>query len=144
MKPILFISAFLLGTFLLENVFAQNPTVSFNYDAAGNRTERYITVEKSIEVDSLFQDEQFPELIYHELDARVYPNPTYGLINIETGSDEVLPVKYVIVDQTGKTLQVNRLIDQYSTIDLTSFEPGIYFIQLQGNDRRVSYKIVKK
>jgi len=75
------------------------------------------------------------------LEARVYPNPTYGMVQLDLNSyaDELK-----VMDITGKTIL--RMVNpgKEEVIDLTGYNSGIYIINLKfGNDMK-HFKVVKK
>ena len=72
----------------------------------------------------------------------IYPNPTNGVVNFEFVKNNIQ--KIVISDITGKTLIKKTNIQQNETIDLSSFESGIYIIKIQTDKEIFTTKIVKK
>ncbi|MFT6443043.1 MAG: hypothetical protein ACJASQ_002052 [Crocinitomicaceae bacterium] len=67
--------------------------------------------------------------------AKVYPNPSVGLINIElTGEfDEYTHVN--IVEGTGKSVYVDNVLnDRIHSIDLSAIPKGIYTIQMMSTN----------
>ncbi len=72
----------------------------------------------------------------------IYPNPTNGIINIETGNNNIQNIK--ISDITGKTLIKKSDIQQNEAIDLSELESGIYIISIQTDKNIFTTKIIKK
>ena len=72
----------------------------------------------------------------------IYPNPTNGIINLEFANNNVQQIK--ISDLTGKTIIEKVNIQQNETIDLSSFESGIYIIKIQTDKEIITTKIVKE
>ncbi|MCD4791715.1 MAG: T9SS type A sorting domain-containing protein [Bacteroidales bacterium] len=72
----------------------------------------------------------------------IYPNPTNGIINIETGNNNIQNIK--ISDITGKTLIKKSDIQQNEAIDLSEIESGIYIISIQTDKEIFTTKIIKK
>ena len=70
----------------------------------------------------------------------VYPNPTNGIFNINTGQ----PCEYRIVDLRGVTILSGELTNSVNTMDISNYSSGIYFVITKtGNDvQRV--KLIKK
>lgn len=60
------------------------------------------------------------------IDVEIYPNPTNGIVNLEFADNNIQ--KLIISDITGKTIIEKINIQQNETIDLSSFESGIYII----------------
>jgi uncharacterized repeat protein (TIGR01451 family) len=71
---------------------------------------------------------------------KVYPNPVNGQLTIEAGkaSNE----RYVVYDQMGKKILSGKLGFPTTTIDVSSMNQGIYFIQI-GENKSDTFKIVK-
>ncbi len=73
--------------------------------------------------------------------TRVYPNPTSGLLTIETSSEAAKT--FELFDLSGK-----QLIQQYFTVPVLQAElnlpPGLYFLVLRENESIYSKKIVVK
>src|SRR5690554_2119801 len=78
---------------------------------------------------------------FNALSFNVYPNPTTGIINVET--TEQLS-SYTIYDATGRMVRENRF-DSNNQINLENVNNGIYFIRIvtvEGNAGTV--KVVKR
>lgn len=71
--------------------------------------------------------------------VRIYPNPTNGNFTIQAAN--ATAINYVIYDIYGRVLMSNVLVE-LETIDLGNVEKGIYFIQLDLNDQRLTKKII--
>ena len=81
--------------------------------------------------------------IYNEgsIPLRIYPNPSYSQVTIETGRNDVFSLEIVSINGT-------RLLDEKfegptRSLDLTSFESGVYFITIRSKDVVTIRKIVK-
>jgi hypothetical protein len=73
----------------------------------------------------------------------VYPNPTSDKININSSKNAIL--SYQIFDMQGRFIaseKINNLTD--FSIDMTSLNTGVYFIQLNSEEGVSRHKIVKK
>lgn len=80
-------------------------------------------------------------LLENNSNLQLIPNPTNGNVNVELEDENYLIKVY---DQTGK-----RVIEQNSTIgniqiNLTSFNSGLYFIQITGDNKVYTGKIIKQ
>ncbi|MGB2685320.1 MAG: T9SS type A sorting domain-containing protein, partial [Olleya sp.] len=73
----------------------------------------------------------------------VYPNPSKGLFNIKTLSNQSFDV--VVYDLTGKLIY-NKLEAKTNNnlyqLDLSSFSTGVYFLNLQTNVGRITKKLI--
>jgi hypothetical protein len=128
---------------LATNLAAQPEKVVFQYDDSGNRISRHIEIEKSTEADSVFYDDLLPHL-KSELEAKIFPNPTRGLITIEVSVSADNPVTYVIADQNGKLVEAGRFFQTGYSISLADQHPGVYFLRLSDRHGKVTYKIIKQ
>ena len=78
---------------------------------------------------------------FNALSFNVYPNPTTGIINVET--TEQLSA-YTIYDATGRMVR-ERMFDSSNQINLENTSNGVYFIRIvtvEGNAGTV--KVVKR
>lgn len=143
MKAIKIISLMFFIMVLVFNIKAQQ-TIVFEYDAAGNREQRYLQAkEKNLEADLLHFENPLPE-INTELQAKVYPNPTYGILNIEINHAEAMPVTITLVDQQAKQVLQSEVSENAETLNLTHLAPGTYFLRLHNAKKKIVYKIIKQ
>ena len=67
---------------------------------------------------------------------RIYPNPTDGLLHIETLRTTSLPLEYHITNIMGQTLIIGRVETSYygvstiNDVNVSKLPPGLYFITL--------------
>jgi len=124
-------------TVLSQTVFTDSDIGDVNVDvtvsdAAGNKTTKIavVTVVGYVGIDDA-----------KGLVSKVYPNPTYGTVNLELNkfADELK-----VMDITGKTLITIANPERKETLDLSDYHSGIYVIQMKfGNDVKYN-KVVKK
>lgn len=75
-----------------------------------------------------------------EKETMVYPNPTSGILNIQSPAKVFTDIK--LLDITGKVLTpINRSSNQ---IDLSHYPAGLYFLTVGNNEFREVHKIVKE
>jgi hypothetical protein len=77
----------------------------------------------------------------------VNPNPTTGVFTFALNAEQKLNGEVNVVDVTGKTIytQLTQAASVYqTTIDLSRFAKGIYFVQYRSTEGMVSKKIVKE
>lgn len=76
-------------------------------------------------------------------ELQVYPNPSYGLFNIEINSEEIKDV--FIYDQMGKVVRsMNQISDNEIQIDITDQPAGIYIIQVVSGNTVTTHKLIKQ
>ena len=66
---------------------------------------------------------------FEEIDVLVYPNPSNGIITVQSNSAD--PIKVEIIDVSGKVIVLIQAENGNPTIDLSAFEKGMYFLRLQ-------------
>ncbi|MBN8695591.1 MAG: T9SS type A sorting domain-containing protein [Bacteroidetes bacterium] len=72
-----------------------------------------------------------------DVSYRIFPNPANDFIDLETEGKRNCSVS--VLDNTGKLVLKETIIQNNTRIDLSSFEIGLYLIQMQ-ND----YKTINK
>ena len=71
----------------------------------------------------------------------LYPNPTSTMVNFSLKNIEGTPVR--IIDVNGRTV-LKTTISSDSNINIEMLTNGVYFVQLQIENKDLSYKFVKK
>jgi hypothetical protein len=72
----------------------------------------------------------------------IYPNPTIGLLTIETSQPD--PHFIEISSLNGRLLCNDRMEGPTHQIDLSSFKKGLYFITIRSRDNVWTEKIIKQ
>jgi len=71
----------------------------------------------------------------------IYPNPTSDYINLLTGNDSGA---YQLIDINGKRVLQQEIHHRNTSIDITSINPGIYFLQILDENGEVHVKKIIK
>ena len=71
----------------------------------------------------------------------LYPNPTSAMVNFSLKNIEGTPVR--IIDVNGRTILKTK-ISSDNNINIEMLTNGVYFVQLQIENKDLSYKFVKK
>lgn len=71
----------------------------------------------------------------------VFPNPTYGLVYIQTETEII--GKMVIADLQGKQIIEKLINSNQSSFDLSSLQPGCYFLSIFTDKSKHTHKIIK-
>ena len=76
------------------------------------------------------------------LEIKVYPNPTKGVLFVETCHGASLPAKteYFITNVTGQTLLSGHITEETQKIDVSSLAEGMYFVRIQRNSEVTTKK----
>lgn len=76
-------------------------------------------------------------------EMNIFPNPSTGIFNYTISSLEG-EIAMTVTDLTGKVVLSDAISTQTGTIDLSSVESGVYFINLTIGDSSTSVRIVKQ
>jgi hypothetical protein len=73
--------------------------------------------------------------------VHIYPNPADNIVHID-GDSKFRDVKVTMMDITGKTLMTKVLHNNKNTIDLSSYEEGIYFISIEKDGNKFTSRLI--
>ena len=76
-----------------------------------------------------------------EIDYKFYPNPTSGLVYLES-TDGSVPKKITVIDSKGAVLIEQQTLE-LNTFDLSTFEQGIYFVKVETGENRIVQRVIK-
>lgn len=71
---------------------------------------------------------------------RLYPNPTTGLLRLDS---QAVPVQATIYNAVGQ-LAYRAQLSSDGTLDLRGWQPGVYFVEVVAAEGRAVFKVVKK
>jgi len=140
----------LLGFFAmvcLQAVHSQN-TVSYGYDAAGNRISRVITLStlrSSNEEQPKSEEEVYSEVL-KDFTVKIYPNPTKGELTVDIAQ---LPkgktASLRLYNAQGKfILQKTGLSGGSERLNISKQPKGIYLMKIATKDASTEWKIIKE
>lgn len=133
--------------------FSQVPFQTFQiyyeYDAAGNRVQRtVIVVDPNNPTDKTQEDStynEFQESTLADLQIKVYPNPTYGLIKIEIENlESEVSGSLIVMDLAGRVLIQSNNIESEMLVDFTPYAPGNYSMVLIIDGEKKEWGIVRQ
>ncbi|UTW63147.1 T9SS type A sorting domain-containing protein [bacterium SCSIO 12741] len=75
-----------------------------------------------------------------ESSLRVYPNPTTGMLRIESNGNDIEQLEVVSI--TGE--QILKVQPQTTLLDLSEFPAGLYFLMISHQNHRTAVRIVKE
>jgi hypothetical protein len=149
MKNILLLFAVISGIFFQANeTYGQN-TISYHYDAAGNRVERTIVLHasstKSTQADTTSQTkEDVLEEKMGEQKVLIYPNPTKGQLLVEiSGYDQEAASGLYLYNLSGTLLQSKSPVTGSDLLDLSAFPMGTYVLKIVLGNKKSEWKVVK-
>ncbi len=137
--------------------------VVYEYDNAGNRTNRSLDVLKVLQPDSLFKDgvlsnvgvvdgevvggntaENLNETIGDKT-INIFPNPTEGVLQVNItnlGLEDKGEIR--IYGVNGAELMRINSVKSNNTIDISDKPNGTYVMEVRFGDKRGVWKVVKK
>lgn len=77
-----------------------------------------------------------------QFESSVAPNPTTATIQIIL--NKAIALRVQIVDLNGKVLSSLSMEQKELTLDLSTLENGVYFIELQNTQNKVTHRIIKQ
>lgn len=122
-------------------------TVNFDYDAAGNRTDRYVDVGdglKSTQFKAEDAEEVFEDKL-GEMNIFIYPNPNAGemILKLENLPKET-NARVTIYDSNGKTVYIKQNLTSEQYIDISDSPNGMYILKIIAGDNAKEIKVIKK
>ena len=72
--------------------------------------------------------------IEDDLNLKIFPNPTKGVLNIETNTDKELPLK--LYNILGELLLETTVFNK-KTINISAYNNGIYIVQIQNKIQKI-------
>jgi len=137
-----------LSIFLLLslNVHATS-TISYTYDAAGNRTSRTYTVQAAVPMlKSKATPAPIEEEKVGERTIRIYPNPTKGALGVEIlGGKDNETIRIRLYNMKGSQLQNLPVYSGgINTINMFDCPAGMYVLRLVSEKETIEYKIIKE
>lgn len=79
-----------------------------------------------------------------QLIARVFPNPTPGVVVLVVENPDLKQVYYNLVDLQGRLLVSNRITDKETTLKMEHLSDGTYFLHVYDPDRILkTFKLIK-
>ncbi len=82
------------------------------------------------------------ETVIKTLDLKIFPNPTASILNIK--ADDSFD-KVLIYNELGQlVLSKENELSNEIVLDISHFIAGIYMVEVIGNDKKGTYKLIKK
>lgn len=124
--------------------------IHFEYDDYGNRTHRYIVIDKIGQIaDSLQNENEASKNVFNEqlgeVIINIFPNPTTGILKIQIQNlPDNSKNSMGVVSSSGRTVYSNSPIMSDATVDLTSYPNGVYFLNISIGGKVLSWTIIKQ
>lgn len=143
----------MLAMLAVAPCFAQQMgTVTFGYDADGNRTGRTITFQREQDggkgtpgADGFSKATPNAEDSFAEMQVSLYPNPTAGTFSVALQNrTDGKPMQAVLTSPMGAVLAEKRFESNLEQFDLSDQAAGIYFLKLiVGNEVHV-WRVIRR
>ena len=76
-----------------------------------------------------------------EHNIKVYPNPVYNILTLESNTNEISPIR--IFDISGKLVMTANITGFQKEIDVSTLPQSVYFIQIITAEKIITQKFVK-
>ena len=127
----------------------QRGTVSFNYDANGNRTARTLSFQEGRGRGASDFQEASPLLASATdeiagLRLTLYPNPTDGHFSVGVGNAvENTRLQAVLCTSAGTVVSYKALSGDRIDFDLSGHAAGVYVLRIEAGEETVTWKVIK-
>jgi len=139
-------------------------TITFTYDAAGNRTKRENVIHmgaRQANIDEYEQttdifDEQTADIFNEqitdifkeelpEMKISIAPNPTRGILHVAISNAKTLQGAEIrIFNPQGRLIKQVNDVFEMTTLDISTQPNGMYIMQIVLNNKEIStWKIIK-
>lgn len=87
---------------------------------------------------------QSGDMFHRLITCSAYPNPTRDKIMLRVDELEFKQLSFQLFDTNGKLLLQDTIINQETTIEITGYLSGIYFLKVSDQQKNtISFKIIK-
>jgi hypothetical protein len=76
-------------------------------------------------------------------DVQLFPSPTKDRVYLQLFDNQTRAIKYSIINAQGAEVMPFQVLMPDAPVDVTALAPGVYFLQLQMENQRVTQKFVK-
>ena len=137
----------LLAALALFTERAAAQEIEYAYDAAGNRIQRMVLVQRSSGNTDPDQVEGPIADSGGDFDFLLYPNPTEGEIRIDA-EPEFMALegkRLTVYDMNGRQVKESAFDEQQRNIDLNGQKSGSYVVRLTAsNGYSIEWRVVKQ
>jgi hypothetical protein len=79
-----------------------------------------------------------------EKKVALFPNPSNSFVNISIPNEMVKKTTFILFDNLGKIIQIGDFNLFENKLDVSELSKGVYFIDMNYNQQKLTYKIEKK
>lgn len=140
-KYTLLIFSILLGKLLFAQI-----RICYDYDKAGNRTDRTVclkNVEATVDSISIAKKPIIEDL--GEMVITLYPNPTKGQLTVKiTNMPDNTTGEITLHDLNGRLITRQNTIKESTLLELSAQPLGIYVLRIRAGDKVSEWKVIKE
>ncbi len=119
-------------------------TISYAYDASGNRISRTIVLSQRNNAPSRQHPTAISE-VFGGISVTVSPNPTDGIVRVKIIQDNTsFEGTISVYTQSGAHIQTVPVLSDGNTVDLGNQPNGIYLLRIDCTNYKNTWKIIKK
>jgi len=135
---------FIIITVLTVILNSNAQTVYFDYDASGNRTNRWLEVKEVKQSESDTTEFLLPAIGANELlsEVKVYPNPVQHELHIDISLLGDATATGHLSDISGRPVLSFENLTVTNTLNLETLAPGTYLLRIECKEERRVWKIV--
>ncbi len=140
-----------LGIVLMLSVFGLHAqtTVSYTYDAAGNRltrsTEVRLRTAEAAKSASETDEEEIKTNTTQNFAVTVYPNPVRSLLTVQiTGNADITEHHVILTELNGRTIYQTVETSNEFSLDMQRFSGGTYFLSIRSGNEKSQFTIIKE
>ena len=125
----------------LANLNAQENSIVFTYDEAGNMIERKIQVVMNGRIGKI---DTKKDSIKPPIDFKIFPNPTNTYLNIEGDlPSDIKEAKINLLGLNGVVLKTDVYMGVLKTMNVSDLKNGLYLLEIKYSEKeRSTYKII--
>lgn len=131
---------------ITANVHAQTYSVTFAYDANGNRISRVITFTDDYRGN--ITDTTYSESLTDNIsgcEISIYPNPTTENVYLKIASfEEDKEIIVTLYSPLGIRIESKKISSEMMGFDLSGLSSGTYIMELYDGKERITWKIIKE
>lgn len=115
---------------------------TYNHDQRGNVVKRYVTNSRNeMPAPSSAEDLMVDDI---QSQVSVSPNPTTGIVNIRATHLYEGGLTCNVFDTSGKSIIQKECTGTSMTLDFSDHPNGLYLLQITREEKKATWKIIKK
>ncbi|MEX1002604.1 MAG: T9SS type A sorting domain-containing protein [Crocinitomicaceae bacterium] len=126
---------------------ASRPILFFEVYPQGSSFKSSQNTDTIIGEHTITDKQKFETSNLGEIETEVItisPNPTTSVINVKISNHQMSYLRWFITDVHGKNVRSGNIAEPNFTVDLSVLESGMYYLHIQNEEVRQSFKIIKQ